>query len=301
MSLLGKWMESLDYEYEIDESCTRYRSPRSTCQKCVSSCHENAISLVNAKPVIEKNKCIECGNCIAACPEQAVIGIFPKRTIFQNQLVGTNDFIPTVEELLVLYKKGIKSIIYEEPLPLVLGQWEVAVHEADFMLAQLNEEPFSISLKAIEKQEKLYSRRDLFTLWQKESKSVVKHVTPAKWHFNQDSFDVVKYFKDYQFTSIAVDIQTCTLCKACQNLCLKNCFDILEDGFSISAGACSSCQLCVNICPEHCITVEERISPITVTKLQVHDKQCKVCKKPYKTLRESDVKCVTCTKREGYL
>ncbi|MCL6572599.1 MAG: 4Fe-4S binding protein [Bacillus sp. (in: Bacteria)] len=299
MGLLGKWVESLDYQYEIGESCTRYRSPHSTCQKCVSSCHENAISLVNAKPVIEKNKCIECGNCIASCPEQAVIGIFPKRTIFQNQLVVTNDFLPTVEELLVLYKKGIKSIIYEEPS--LIGQWEVAVHEADFVLAQLGEEPFSISLKAIEKQEKLYSRRDLFSLWQKESKSVVKHITPAKWHFNQDSFDVAKYFKDFQFTTITVDIQTCTLCKACQQLCQRDCFEITNEGFFISTKTCSSCQLCVDICPEQSITMMELISPINVTKHQVYKKQCSVCKKTYESLRESDVKCVMCTKREGYL
>jgi ferredoxin len=299
MSLLGKWMESLDYEYEIDESCTRNRSPRSTCQKCVTSCFENAISLVDAKPVIEKSKCVECGKCISACPEQAVTGIYPKRTIFQNQLVMSLDYIPTVKELLVLYKKGIKAIIYEQPAE--VEQWRKTIDEADLMLTQLGEVPFSITLKTIEKQAELYSRRELFSLWQKESKSVVKQVTPAKWHFNQEDLNVAKYFKEYQFTTIAVDIQTCTLCKACQQLCQRDCFDITDEGFFISTTTCSSCQLCVDICPEQSLTMMEFISPINDTKHQVYKNHCSVCKKTYETLRESDVKCVMCTKREGYL
>ena len=40
MALLSKWVESLDYEYEILSSCTRHRSHHSTCTKCVETCEK---------------------------------------------------------------------------------------------------------------------------------------------------------------------------------------------------------------------------------------------------------------------
>ena len=70
MGVLSKWVESLDYEYEILTSCIRHRSPRSTCEECVKRCHENAISIHNSKRVIDNKKCTECGQCIPACPVQ---------------------------------------------------------------------------------------------------------------------------------------------------------------------------------------------------------------------------------------
>ena len=88
MGILSKWVESLDYEYEILHSCIRHRSPRSTCEECVKSCPENAISIYNSKPQIDNKKCTECGQCISVCPVQAVAGIYPNRTIKQGQLVS---------------------------------------------------------------------------------------------------------------------------------------------------------------------------------------------------------------------
>ena len=89
MGLLGKWVESLDYEFEILTSCTRHQSPRSTCEKCIDVCEEKAITLVNNKPVIAREKCTECGNCIVRLLAQAISGIFPKRTVINNQLLLT--------------------------------------------------------------------------------------------------------------------------------------------------------------------------------------------------------------------
>ena len=51
MALLSKWVESLDYEYEILSSCTRHRSHHSTCTKCVETCEKQAISINNGKPL----------------------------------------------------------------------------------------------------------------------------------------------------------------------------------------------------------------------------------------------------------
>ncbi|WP_342431209.1 polyferredoxin [Neobacillus sp. FSL H8-0543] len=300
MGLLGKWVESLDYEYEISTSCTRHRSPHSSCEKCIAVCEEKAITLVNNKPVIERDKCSECGNCISACSTQSISGIYPKRTVINNQLLITREHTPTVKELLVLRKKGVKVIVSEEPS--LNGAWKHVVEETNSMLDQLGEEPFTISNKAIEKAEESYSRRELFSLWKKSSQSLMVQATPAKWRFTHSDLDLEKYYPDYQFTSIAVDPNTCTLCKACNILCAKKCLTISETSFIVATQSCSSCQLCADICPEKAITIKELISAVNDIHYPIHKKQCSVCNQPYNTLREDDEKCVMCsTKREGYL
>ncbi len=299
MGLLSNWVESLDYEYEISTSCTRYRSPRSACTKCIISCNKQAISLVNSKPVLEKEKCVECGNCIAACPEQAITGIYPIRTIFQNQLFITNNNILSVKELLVFYQKGVRGIICENPS--MMEEWMQPIFDANTKLELLGEEPFHTNFSSIEIKEELYSRREIFSFWKKEGGSVLKQVTPAKWRFNQKNFDLTQYYKDYQFTKITVDSEKCTLCTACQNLCNKNCFEIGEDYFSISAQKCSACNLCADTCPEQAIVVEEQISKKEETKLPILKKVCIECRNNFNTLSEHEEKCVGCKIRSRFL
>jgi ferredoxin len=86
----------------------------------------------------------------------------------------------------------------------------------------MEQEPFSITIKALEMEEELYSRRELFSFWKKESQSIMKSVAPAKWRFNHDQLDLSKYYPEYQFVNIMIDANKCTLCKACQFLCTKN-------------------------------------------------------------------------------
>ena len=114
MGLFSSWVESLDYEYEILSSCTRHKSHHSVCTKCVDACEKSAIMNKNGKPVIDPIKCVQCGDCMAACPVQGIAGILPKRNIVQNQLIISDHHFPTTIELLIFYKKGIRSIICED-------------------------------------------------------------------------------------------------------------------------------------------------------------------------------------------
>lgn len=294
MGLFSKWIESLAYEYEISTACTRYRSPRSSCTKCITSCHKQAISLKNSKPVLDKNKCVECGLCIAACPEQAVTGIFPKRTTVNNQLVIKDNHVPSVKELLILYKMGVRGMIYDDP-SLIEG-WKQSIQEANAKLEQLGEEPYQIFFGSIEKKEELYSRRELFSLWSNAGKSVVKQAVPAKWRFNQESFDLPKFYTDFQFAKVTVDVEKCTLCGACQKLCYKHCIEIDGENFTISSQSCSACQLCADICPEQAIMVEEQIFKVEGTKLLVFKKFCNICQENFHTLQENDETCFVCSK-----
>nr|WP_295974445.1 4Fe-4S dicluster domain-containing protein [uncultured Bacillus sp.] len=301
MGLLSKWVESLDYEYEILSSCTRHRSPRSTCSKCLDVCEEAAISLTKNKPVIVREKCVECGNCISACPVQAVAGIFPKRTVVDHKLLAVDEQLPTAKELLVLHKKGVKGLISEDTTTIEL--WNQVIEEANSMLKQLGKEPFTITIKTIQAQEEVYSRRELFSLWKKESQSIMKQVAPAKWRFNHQQLDLSKYYPEYQFTSIIIDTNKCILCKACEFLCEKKSLAIGETDFTVTAQTCSSCLLCVDICSEKAITINEKISPAREVHYPVYQKTCSGCQQSFVTLREHDEKCVICTKREelGYI
>ena len=297
MGILSKWIESLGYELEILPTCTRNLSPRSTCEKCIGACGEHAISMENGRPLIDKNKCTDCGNCISTCPEQAIAGIYPKRTIIQNQLVIKEEKIPTIKELLILYKKGIQTIVGETPG--LLETWKEPIVEANLLLAKLGEAPFSTEIKSI-KEEIVVSRRELFSLWKEESKSAMKQVAPAKWRFNHSDFHLPKYFKDYQFATIRIDSEKCTLCTACQKLCEKKCFNIRDEHMSIFSQNCSSCQLCVDACPEKAIVVEEQISNAEEILLPIYEQECQSCKRPFRTLHEHDSNCVECTKRNFF-
>lgn len=293
MGVLSKWIESLDYEYEILPSCTRRVSPRSNCSKCVNVCDKKAITIENGVPVLDRNKCIECGNCISACPVQAIAGIYPKRTIIQNQLVIKGKNKPTVKELLILYKKGIKKIVGESQD--LINSWKDSIDEANEILERLDEEPFSVVTNSV-KEETYVSRRELFFLWKNEGKSVIQDVAPAKWRFNYKDINLSKYYEDVQFTRITINIEKCTLCTICQKLCKKQCFHIEEDHFALSTQGCENCQLCADTCPEQAILVEDYISKVKETLLPIYKKVCHTCQRTFKTLDEHDETCVTCKK-----
>ena len=41
--------------------------------RCKDNCPKDAISIVDHKAVIDKEKCIECGKCLAVCPYSAIV------------------------------------------------------------------------------------------------------------------------------------------------------------------------------------------------------------------------------------
>ncbi len=298
LGLLTKWVESLDFDYEILSSCNRIISPRSTCNQCVTACPKEAISFVKGKPYIRKEKCIQCAVCLSACPVQAIAGIYPRRTIIQNQLLIEGKIKPTVKELLILYKKGIKVIAGETQI--LIESWNEPVEEANRILEKLGEHPFSIVIKSLQKEEHI-SRRELFALWKTEGKSVLKEAAPAKWRFNQKDLDLPKYYPDYQFVRITVNRGKCTLCRVCEKICKKNCFNIHEDQCSINAQSCTNCQLCADSCPEKAIIVEEHVSKARGLNFPIYERVCQTCYEPFHSLRELDEKCPPCMMREKYI
>lgn len=299
MGLLSMWIESLDYEYEVLKTCTHHQSPRSKCKKCVDACEMNAITMIKGIPTIAKSDCTQCGKCIASCSVQAIAGIFPKRAVIhQHLVVAKQEQAPTMKELLVYYKKGIKKIASEEEIP---EDWAASIDEANKALEQLNENPIDIVREKVERGTEPISRRDLFFSWQKDAQGLMKQMAPAKWRFNQEDLNLAKYYPNHQFAEIVLDSSKCTLCKACEVLCSKNCLKITDNDFNMIAQSCSACGLCQDICPEQAITVEEKIVPNKIEQVPVFKKICTQCNQSYHTLFENDDKCVHCKKREGFL
>lgn len=298
MGIFSKWVESLDYEYEILSICSRHKSPRSTCNSCVDVCESDAIVLKKRVPVIQHTKCNECGKCIASCPVQAVAGIFPKRTFIQNKLIAENNSVPSVKELLVYAKKGIKGIVTEGDLS---DKWRQTIEEANEIIKVLNETPLIIQEKKGEQVNETYTRRELFFSWKQETQILMKEMAPAKWRFNQKDLELSKYYLNHQFAEIHLDVSKCTLCKACQKLCNNKCLNISDGGFEISTQACSSCRLCEDICPEKAIYVIEKVSLHKEVRHNSYTNECITCGQPFETLSESNDECVPCKKKARFI
>lgn len=299
-NILGRWLETLDYEYDILPHCSRHISPRSSCIECVDICPVHAITLENDKPVINAKSCIECGDCVSSCPVQAIAGFLPQHTIIDHKLLAIDKRIPTTKELLVYYKKGVTTIVFKQKS--ISPEWQEAIERVNEILTQLNEEPFQIHFeKAIPTEDNIMSRREFFSSWTKDFKRLGKQMLPAKWRFNHEMLDLPKYYPNYQFVGFSLDITKCTLCKACQTLCQREILHIDENHFTISAQNCSNCSLCVDICPEEAITLKEMISPACSVKLPIYTNQCIECKEMFDTLNEEQDKCFLCMKQERYL
>lgn len=299
MGLVGKWLESLDYQYEIkQDTCVRHKSPFATCQECVDVCTENAIFIKDGKPVINEELCTECGKCLSSCPVQAVAGIYPKRAIRNGYLVIDKQDIPSTKDLLIYRAKGIKTLVIESDE--MNDDFSEVLTQVNDQLEKLNEEPFEITTEVTlpEIDEATYSRRELFSLWKKESKTLMSQVTPAKWRFNQTDFELAKHYPEHQFYTINLDLSTCSLCKTCISLCEKQCFTIDDQQLTISAQSCSNCNLCIDVCPENSISILSNITKTQQTKYPIYTKTCTSCKKSFLTIRNDDQQCFLCNKRQ---
>src|SRR5690625_4377251 len=269
MKLLSRWIESLDYEYNISNRCTRYISPKSQCTKCIDACPAEAIFLEDGKPSVQTDSGIECGYCVAICPVQAIEGVLPKRAIKQKKLIIDGRKPTGVKEVLADYQEGITTIVYKTK-----------------------------NIEEIEEKRKI-SRRKLFTIWKKDLQKVGRHITPAKWRFNHRSLNLAKYYPNHQFVDFSIDIEKCTLCQTCQKVCEQGCFEITNMTFKINPQKCTTCSLCQDICPEKAITLKEMISSLQSIEYPVYENECTSCHQPFTTLRPKQTLCFLCEKNEG--
>jgi dissimilatory sulfite reductase (desulfoviridin) alpha/beta subunit len=66
------------------------------CKKCVEVCEDNAIALVNSKPIIDMKKCIDCGQCVRACPTGTIVAEKSGFEIFEGGHLGRDPKVGVV-------------------------------------------------------------------------------------------------------------------------------------------------------------------------------------------------------------
>jgi ferredoxin len=288
------WLENLDYQVRISDSCLRYRSPHSKCETCLAACTKSAIVVQGGKVEITPDRCDGCGECLVSCPVHAIEGILPRRAVSGTALLFSKDYVPAETELLVFNAKGIRTIAYFEDGP--DERWMSVVETVNAMLAKLNQPPFAIEAWTPKQLEGKYTRRQLFSLWKQSGKSVLRDLMPAELRFNQRDLDLTTHYPDHQFFHINVAPDRCSLCQACTFVCPYSCIQVSPEKMTLNTFMCVNCHLCTDVCPEQAMMVEPQISPRRTTELDVVENTCAGCGVTFFALDTAVRDCVLCRK-----
>lgn len=298
MSLLTRWLESLADKIEINDQCLREISPFSRCEQCVHICPENALEIDNGKIVVHEKNCTVCGKCMTTCPAYAIEGTVPFREVLKDTLIYQKGMPPSVREWLFYYQKGVRFIAITKGE--LNDQWQDSLKEANHYLEKMSLPFIRVTNELPEKEEKGYTRRQLFQQLTKESKSVVmKSFTPAKWRFNNTVFSLNKAFPDWNFYEVTLDENKCHLCEVCFKTCPQQVFSLEENELQINLSACTGCGLCVDVCQEEAVTVKELIQPAKVVEQGFYKVICPSCNIEYNSWEEKEEECFICTKRKS--
>ncbi|MGV2941193.1 4Fe-4S dicluster domain-containing protein [Mesobacillus sp. LC4] len=297
MSLLTNWLESLSYELEISESCTRKVSPLSTCSACTDECPDDAILFEDGKILIDDKRCSSCGVCITVCPVQSVKGQSPSRMVKQNYLLLEQQSpLPSMMEMLYYHKKGIR-FIHQPSLTMDLVD---RINQVNEILGEMQLERLHVTNRIVlkEKEQPRLSRRDFFTKLSLDSKkTVLSSVTPVKWRFNESYFKPSVLFKDWSFYQVKISEDECTLCEGCFHVCPPGIFSLGVSELILNENQCTGCNLCMDICKTNAIIVEMKVHQAPPVSYNLHKNVCTQCGSGFLAWEESD-SCHICRTTE---
>jgi ferredoxin len=294
MSLLVKWMESLSIDVSITERCLLRVSRKSSCRSCVDACEHSALAIVDQLVTVDTSKCDSCGGCFSACPVSAITGSMPKRQSRNGLLIYESHYCPSVKELLIYRKQGIKGFMI--PTGWQDDRWVAVIEEANSVLLELNLEPFCFQL-AEELSEQTISRRELLFSAKNKGKSLAQELTPAAWRVNSDGWSLPAAFPEFQFYQVELDTTKCSLCQACFRLCSQQVFQISDSELVIDHQKCTDCALCEDICPEDAIVIRNMVREKSESRVAVVKSRCNRCKQQFYAFAgiESEL-CHVCAK-----
>lgn len=297
MSLLTNWLESLSYELEVSEACSKKKSPLSTCTACMDECPHGALVIEERTLKLDEKACSLCGVCITVCPQQAIKGQSPARKVIQDYLSLQDDSpLPSFLELLYFHKKGVRFIqksAVDEDL-------NKRIEEANEVLNVMKLEPILITktLSLKEDAQPKLSRRGFFTKLSMDGKNtVLSSVTPVKWRFNENSFKSSNLYNDWAFHEVRMHEEKCTLCGACFNICPTQIFTLENDTLKIDEKNCSGCNLCMDICQHSGIQIANSIHKVREVAYHVYKNECTTCRSSFYSWVESN-ECEICKRIE---
>jgi Fe-S-cluster-containing hydrogenase component 2 len=293
MSLLVKWLESMHVDLMVTNKCARQRNTRSSCTFCSEACLYGALAINQQSIEIDSERCSSCGDCVIACPLSAIEGSAVTREFAQGYLIYKSVYTPTEKELLIYKKRGINSIqIDQTPLN---QQWEVVVNNTNEMLIHLGQSPIKVVEKI--KDEKL-SRRAFFTSFQIGGKQLAKSITPASWKMEAGEWKLASYYPEYQFYTVELDKQKCSLCQVCFSFCSQGVFTILDTALKVEHDKCVNCTDCTDICQENAIGITSIIKEKSKTVENFYTKVCHNCGNSFHTFLPEVKKCHICINRD---
>ncbi|WP_066256672.1 4Fe-4S binding protein [Neobacillus drentensis] len=292
MSFLVKWLESMHVDLKITNKCSRNRNVRSNCTLCFESCKCGALEINQQSIEINQSLCTSCGDCVIACPLSAIEGIVVSREFEKKTLIYKEDYTPIEKELLIYKKRGLNAIILNgAPLN---DKWKFVLAETNRKLSQLDQSPIEVVQR---KNDEKLSRRDLFTSMQSGGKRLVKSLTPALWKLEANEWNLANYYPEYQFYTVELDKDKCTLCKACFTFCSQNVFQLKDTSLQIESNNCVNCTDCVDICQESAIQINTEIKGKIDYQEPIHAKKCLDCGQSFNSLQPETVKCPICVHR----
>lgn len=298
MSLLLNWLESLSINTTITDRCVRQISPKSSCMRCISHCQSQALSLDHTKVIVDEKKCTSCGECTVVCPVAAVEGNIPKRTLVNGMFAYSKDYCPTVKELLIYRKKGVKTL--SMPDEVQDEEWAQVISGVNHHLEQLGMEPLSLD-RVGKPEERSLTRRELFVSVRKKGQSLAKELTPASWRMGIDTWSLPANYPDMQFYQIELDMEKCSICQVCFKLCPKNVFTMSDSELRIDHQNCINCSLCSDICLDKAISVSEKISEKTPTIYPLVAGTCVRCKSSFYSFQPKEHCHICANKPIGWL
>jgi ferredoxin len=293
MSILVNWLESLHEEMKVSSRCVRERNRKSTCGFCVEVCKQNAFEIKDHLPILDTNKCTMCGECMLACPLSAIEGVLSNRVFDGGSLVFNHNYVPTIKELLIYKNRGMTSVqVSQQPLTI---EWKTVVSQSNDYLQMLDEDSIEVVQKV---KEEVLSRRAFFGSFQKEGKQLAKSMAPAAWKMKRDDWKITRYYPDYQFFTVKLSKEKCTLCQACFTLCPENVFQIMNNKLVIQNEKCVNCTSCTDVCPANAIQIILDVKRIKDNQENVHLKACIVCEHTFYTFSVETEKCHVCANRD---
>lgn len=293
MSILVNWLESLHEEMKVSSRCVRERNRKSTCSFCLEACKQNAFEIKDHLPILNTNKCTMCGECMLACPLSAIEGVLSNRAFEGASLVFNHNYVPSIKELLIYKKRGMTSIqVSNQPLTV---EWKTVVSQSNNYLKVLGEDLIEVVQKV---KEAVLSRRAFFGSFQKEGKQLAKSMAPAAWRMERDDWKITRYYPDYQFFTVKLYKEKCTLCQACFTLCPEEVFQIKDHKLVIQNEKCVNCTTCTDVCPANAIEIVPDVKRINDNQENVHLKDCIVCENTFYTFNIETEKCHVCANRD---
>ncbi|MEH7746059.1 hypothetical protein V7659_13605 [Neobacillus drentensis] len=210
---------------------------------------------------------------------------------FENRSLIYDDTITlTVKELLIYKSRGLKSVKMEPNL-----HGETVIKQTNKMLIELKQDPIAMEQKHSEER---FSRRAFLSSMRTGGKKLVKSMAPASWRMEANEWNLANYFAGYQFYTVELDYNKCTMCKVCFNFCTQEVFHVTDSYLYIENDKCVNCTDCTDICQEDAIRIIPDIKIKSELRSPLFSKECQDCGQSFYSFQTERKKCPICMNRD---